>query len=54
MSMVPPLARYLVHHVQRQHHGHLQLQQLQGQVEVPLDVGGVHNVDDAVRLARSA
>ena len=38
----------LVHHVQGQHHGHPQLQQLQRQVQVALDVGGVHDVDDAV------
>ena len=36
----------LVHHVQGQDHGHVQLQQLHGQVEVALDVGGVHDVDD--------
>ena len=41
---------HLVHHVQCQHHGHLQFQQLQRQVQVALDVGGVHNVDDAVGL----
>ena len=41
---------HLVHHVQRQHHGDAQLDELQGQVEVALDVGGVHDVDDAVRL----
>ena len=40
----------LVHHVQGQHHGHPQLQQLQRQIEVALDVGGVHDVDDAVGL----
>ena len=42
---------HLVHHVQRQHHGNLQFHQLHGQVEVALDVGGIHNVDDAVRVA---
>ena len=40
----------LVHHVQGQDHGRPQLQELQCQVEVPLDVGGVHDVDDAVGL----
>ena len=40
----------LVHHVQGQHHRHPQLQQLQRQIEVALDVGGVHDVDDAVGL----
>ena len=38
----------LVHHVQGQHHGDAHLQQLEGQVQVPFDVGGVHNIDDAV------
>ena len=40
----------LIHHVQGQHHGHPQLQKLKGQIQVPLDVGGVHNIDDAVGL----
>ena len=41
------VAAHLVHHVQRQHHGNIQLHQLHGQVEVALDVGGVHDIDDA-------
>ena len=41
---------HLVHHVQRQHHRHTQLKQLQRQVQVALDIRGVHDVDDAVRL----
>ena len=41
---------HLVHHVQRHHRGDPQLQQLQGQIEISLNIGGVHNVDDAVRL----
>ena len=41
---------HLIHHVQRQHHRHAQRQQLQGQIEVSFDVGGVHDVDDSVRL----
>ena len=36
----------LVHHVQGQDHGDLQLHQLHGQIKVALDVGGIHNVDD--------
>ncbi len=39
-----------VHHVQGQHHGHVQLHQLHGQVEVPLYIGGVHDVDDALGM----
>ncbi|MPM58275.1 hypothetical protein SDC9_105106 [bioreactor metagenome] len=40
---------HLVHHVQRQHHGNLRLHQLQSQIQIPLNVGRVHDVDDAVR-----
>ena len=36
----------LVHHVHGHHHGHVHLQELDRQIEVPLDVGGVHDVDD--------
>ena len=39
----------LIHKVQSQHHGALQLQQLYGEVEVSFQIGGVHNVDDGVR-----
>ena len=39
-----------VHHVQRQHDRHAQLQQLQRQVQIAFQIGGVHNVDDHVRL----
>ena len=41
------VARELVHHVERHHHGDAHLQALHGEVEVALDVGGVHDVDDA-------
>ena len=41
------VAPHLIHHVQCQHHGHIQLQKLHGQIEIPLDIGGVHDVDDA-------
>ena len=41
------VAAHLVHHVQCQHHGDIQLHQLHSQVEVALDVGGIHDVDDA-------
>ena len=40
----------LIHHVQGQHHGDAHLHELQRQVEVPLDIGGVDNVDEAVGL----
>ena len=41
---------HLVHHVERQHHRHAQLEELEREVEVALDVGRVHDVDDAVGL----
>ena len=41
------VAAHFVHHVQRQHHGDIQFHQLHGQVKVALDVGGIHDVDDA-------
>ena len=41
---------HFIHHVQRQHHRYPQLKQLKCQVQIPLNVGGIHNVDDAVRL----
>ena len=40
----------LIHHIECQHHRYAQLQKLQGQVEIALDVGRVHDIDDAVRL----
>ena len=39
---------HLVHEVQGNDHGPLQLQQLGGQIEVSLDVGGINDVDDGV------
>ncbi len=38
-------------HVQRHHHGHTQLQQLRGEVQVPLQVRGIDHVDHCVDLA---
>ena len=42
--------RQLVHHVQCQHHGPVQLNQLQGQVQIALNIGGIHDIDNACRL----
>ena len=36
----------LVHHVQRNHHGDVHFQELYRQVQVPLNVRRIHNVDD--------
>ncbi len=38
----------VVHHVEGEHHGPAQLEQLGGEVEVALEVGGVQHVDDDV------
>lgn len=40
---------HLVHKVQGKHQGALQLQQLNGEIEVALQIGGVHNVQNGVR-----
>ena len=40
----------LVHHVEGDNHGNVQLHELRGEVEVALDVGGVNDVDDRVGL----
>ena len=39
---------HLVHHVEGEHHGDAELHELHGEVHVALDVGGIHDVDDAV------
>ena len=41
---------HLIHHIERQHHGDAQLHELHGEVEIAFDVGGVHNIDDALRF----
>ena len=44
------VALQLVHHIECQHHRYTQFHQLHSEVEVALDVCGIHNVDDAARL----
>ena len=39
---------HLVHHVERDDHGAVELHELQCQVQVTFDVGGVDNVDDGI------
>ena len=41
---------HLVHHIERQHHGDPQFHQLHGQIEIPLDIGGVHDIDNTRRF----
>ena len=43
-----PVVAHLVHHVQCQHHGHIELHELHGEIQVALDVGGIDDVDDAL------
>ena len=43
------VGRHLVHHVERDDHRTVELHELQCQVQVALDIGGVNDVDDGVR-----
>ena len=43
------VCRDLVHHVEGENHGAVELHELHGEVEVALDIGGVHDVDDGIR-----
>ena len=44
-----PSFLHLIHKIQCQHHRPLQLQQLYGEIQVSLQIGGIHNINDAVR-----
>ena len=44
------IVAHLIHHIEGQHHGNTQFHQLHGQIEVTLDIVGIHNVDDGLRL----
>ena len=44
------VGRHLVHHVERDHHGAIELHKLQRQVQVAFDIGGVDDVDDGVGM----
>ena len=39
-----------VHHIQRQHHGNIQLQKLECQIEIALDIRRVDDIDDGIRV----
>ena len=47
----PTVASYLVHHVEGQHHRNAEFHELHGQVEVALYIRGIHDIDDATRMA---
>ena len=44
------VGRHLVHHVERDDHGAIELHKLQRQVQVALDVGGIDDVNDGVGM----
>ena len=41
---------HLVHHVERDDHGAIELHKLQRQVQIALDVGGVDDIDDGIGM----
>ena len=41
---------HLIHHIQCKHHRNIQLHQLHGQIQIPLNIGSIHNVDDSLRM----
>ena len=39
----------LIHHVESKHHRNIQLNELQGQVQISLDICSIHDIDDSPR-----
>ena len=46
----PAVYPHLIHHIQGQDHGNPQLNELNGQIQISLDIRGIENIDDAVWL----
>ena len=46
-----PLGPDVIHHIDSDDGGHSQLQKLKAEVEVALDIGSVHNVEDKIGLS---
>ena len=46
----PAVCGHLIHHVQCNDHGDVHFQKLHGKIQVPFDIGGIHDVDDGLRL----
>ena len=44
------ISRHFIHHVESHHHGNVHLQKLHGQVQVSLNIRGIHDVDDGGRF----
>ena len=40
------ISQHFIHHVQCHHHRDIHLQKLHGQIQISLDIGSIHNVDD--------
>ena len=40
----------LIHHIQSHNHGNFQLKQLHGQIQIPFNIRGIHNIDNALRF----
>ena len=48
VQLVAPLF-HSIHHIDGHHHGDAQLRQLGGEIQVPLQIGAVNDVQDSVR-----
>ena len=44
------VSRDLVHHVKGHYHGNVHLQKLHSKIHIPLDIGGINDVDYSSRL----
>ena len=44
------VAPHLVHHIEREYHRNVEFHELHGQIKVALDIGRVHDIDNALRL----
>ena len=51
-AQVKPRSHGEIHHVQHQDHGPAQIEHLMDQIQIPLDIRGIDDADDAVRLHR--
>ena len=41
---------HFIHHIQRQNHGNIHLNQLQSQIKISLDIGCIYDIDNAIGL----
>ena len=45
-----PVLPQLIHHIEGHYHRHAQLQKLHRQIEISLNIGRIHNIDNSLRL----